>query len=1005
MPQILTTDVIRFTGGAGRWFVFLVVFAVPALALNPVSQVSQYAHTSWRSDAGITAVRRIKQTPDGYLWLATRAGLVRFDGVRFTTFKAGLERGLESSTTQDLVIDPDGSIWVATLGGGIAHNAAGKFRTYTVKDGLPSDEISSLYRDSRGTLWVGTRGAGIARMVNGRFEKLAVAIPPSPISAFLEGADQSLWIAAFGYGVFRLQNGILTSFTVNNGLPDNRVTCLYLDHSGRIWTAGYKGISSWNGIRFVPHPAVNAAVSYAISCTQDRAGNLWIASSSGLFRAQGDEVSHMDRDTGLSADFASDIFEDREGNLWVGTRGGLDQFRDSQVRIFTQRQGFIVNPGPIIAGSRGVWTTSNRQIGNITANAIGTWPLPSPSGSTTYTMSAEAEGGLWIGSDKGVTHWKGKQASLGLAVSGLDVRSLLQAHDGTVWIGAANRGLLCWKPSAAPPVLIETGVSDRFISTLAEDHSGTIWAGSNNGGGLYRLSGGIVRHFGRDEGLRSPDIYTVFIDRAGDLWIGSTGGLSWFENGRIRTVNSAQGLPADQVFAICDDFYDRLWLTGFAGIAAIGKKSLADLAAGRRNRVNPILYRIADGVQVNANIRFPIAARTPDGHVWFSLADGLAEVTPPDPAASHSTQFPVLVEEVTVDGAPQTEIGRVRMSPGTRSVEFRYTALTLSNAEAVRFRYRLEGIDKDWVYADTRRLAFYDNLKPGDYTFHVGASVDGAQWQESSALVLEQLPFLYQTWWFMLLASASAFSLAFSVYRLRVRQITREFNVRLEERVNERTRLARDLHDTLLQSFHGLMLRFQAVSKMLPEGTAKENLEKTLERADQAVAEGRSTIYDLRSSVTTSNELSEAVNAVGNELSTEGAAEFGVVVEGPTRELHPIIRDEIYRIAREVLRNAFKHAHARHVEAEISYGPRVFRLIIRDDGEGIPTEILEQGRPGHYGLRGIRERARQVGAELTIWSRAGAGTEISLSLAGSIAYGQPPRRSRLRIFGKKAGAS
>jgi signal transduction histidine kinase len=227
--------------------------------------------------------------------------------------------------------------------------------------------------------------------------------------------------------------------------------------------------------------------------------------------------------------------------------------------------------------------------------------------------------------------------------------------------------------------------------------------------------------------------------------------------------------------------------------------------------------------------------------------------------------------------------------------------------------------------------------------------------------------------------------------------------VRLEERVNERTRLARDLHDTLLQSFHGLMLRFQAVSKMLPEGKAKEQLEKTLERADQAIAEGRSAVYDLRASTTETNELSEALNAVGNELSKQDTAEFSLVVEGAVRGLHPIVRDELYRIAREALSNAFKHARARHIETEIEYGERAFRLRIRDDGEGIPAELLDRGRPGHYGLPGIRERARQVGADLTIWSRAHSGTEIDLRLAGSIAYGRPPRPGRFQLFRKKIG--
>jgi signal transduction histidine kinase len=285
----------------------------------------------------------------------------------------------------------------------------------------------------------------------------------------------------------------------------------------------------------------------------------------------------------------------------------------------------------------------------------------------------------------------------------------------------------------------------------------------------------------------------------------------------------------------------------------------------------------------------------------------------------------------------------------------------------------------------------------------IGSNNDGVWNENGAALDFSIAPAYYQTNWFRALIAVVVLAAAWGLYRLRLYQISREFNVRLEERVSERTRLARDLHDTLLQSFHGLMLRFQVVNKLLPEGKAKEQLEKALERADEAIAEGRSAVYDLRSSATTTNDLSEALNAAGNELSSEGSSEFGLVVEGPARDLHPIIRDEVYRISREALRNAFKHARARHIEAEINYGDRLFRLRIRDDGEGIPAEFLEQGCPGHYGLPGMRERARQAGADLTIWSRLGSGTEIELSLAGSIAYATLPRRSRLMIFGKKVG--
>jgi signal transduction histidine kinase/ligand-binding sensor domain-containing protein len=836
-------------------------------------------------------------------------------------------------------------------------------------------------------------------MVGGHFEKVPFAIPPSPITAFLEGPGHSLWIAAWGYGVFRLQDGTLTSFTIQDGLPANRVNALYRDYAGRMWTAGSKGISFWNGTRFLVDSAVNALLteSEVISCTEDRDGNLWIASSSGLFRVHGDEVSRMDRSTGLSGDFANDIFEDREGNLWVGTRSGLDRFRDQQVRLFSQPNG------PIVADNGAVWTASNKQITRIGADTIRTWPLSLPARSITHTLLSEPDAGFLIGFDNGVGSWTSEHSPLASELSRLDVVSLLRAHDGGLWIGTSNRGLLRWKPSEGSQGLTETGLPDRFITTLAEDRTGAIWAGSNAGGGLYRLSSGNVQHFGRDQGLPAPEIYTIFVDGKDQIWIGSTGGLSWFQGGRIRTLNSQRGLPADQVFAILDDSYDRLWFTGFAGISAIDKKSLTDWAAGRRPNVNPLLYRSAQGLQVRTvgNV-FPNCARTPDGHLWFSIADGLVEVTPPDPAASHPPQFPVLVEDVTVDGIPHTQFGRIQMPPGTRSVELRYTALTLSDAEAVRFRYRLEGVDNDWVYADTRRIAFYNNLKPGDYKFRIAARVGEEQWQESSALALEQLPFFYQTWWFMVLGSLAALSLVLFVYRLRVSQAVDRIQAGFQQRIDERTRIARDLHDTLLQSFQASLIQMQRARNHFSRSPeeAIRTLDTAIGSAGQAIAEGRDAIQDLRPTRTPQSDLEHLLNVAGQELAEANAngtpPAFRVTVEGSHRSLSPIVHDEIYRIGRELLRNAFRHAQASRIEAEIRYDNRKLRLRIRDDGRGIDREIMAEGaRAGHWGLPGARERATQIGARLDFWSEAGAGTEVELTVPASTAYAksQAPRPS------------
>ena len=1001
--RLLKTDLVSFGRRTCFGLVCATAFILPALALNPAYQITQYVHTSWGIGAGLQSVRQVKQSPDGYLWLATRGGLVRFDGVRFSTFSASSDKGLESSTMQEIVIDPDGSMWVASLGGGLVHYQAGVFRSYTSHDGLPSDDINAIYRDSHDVLWIGTRGGAIARMVGSHFENVSLGIPAGRIDAFLEDADQSLWIATFGNGVFRLKNGKVSSFSVKDGLPDAHVIDLYRDRTGKIWTVGGNGISYWNGNAFVSLRAVNAVVSVAIRCTEDRDGNFWIASSSGLVRMHDGEVSKMDRSQGLSSDSIEDIFEDREGNIWVGTRAGLDRLSDSAMRTFGTREGLFNNPQAIVADRvGGVWTVSGHQVARIFANKLSIWPITLPAGSIPLSMLSDDGSGFFVGFDGGIRQWNRERVDTGTEMAGVEVRSLLRARNGDIWIGTARRGLLRWRPLLESGARTETVVPHASIYTLAEDHAGVIWAGSADGGGLYRVAGQDVQHYGAKEGLRSPNVYTVFVDRNGDLWIGSIGGLSWFQQGQIRTVNSQQGLPSDQVFSMLDDGYDRLWLVTFGGIASIEKKNLAEWAAGQRRRVNPTVYRSSEGYQAQF-LPFPNAVRSTDGHLWFSLGQAVAEVTP-TPPTSRAPDFPVLIEDIGIDGVVHSEQGRIQIPPGARSVQLRYTALKLSNPETLRFRYRLEGIDNDWVNADTRRLAFYNNLKPGAYTFRVDATAGEEQWRESSVLVLEQLPFFYQTWWFTLIASASVLCLVFSVYRFRLRQAVHRVQAGFQQRIDERTRIARDLHDTLLQSFQGLLFEFQAARNLFsrhPE-EAIRTLDGAIGSAEAAIVEGRDAIQNLRAVSSVHSDLANLLTVAGKELSDSqrsngNGTAFRLTVEGPPQSLSPVVQDEVYRIGREVLGNAFRHARAGKIEVEIRYDNRILRLRIRDDGIGIDPKVLSEGaRPGHWGLPGVRERAKLVGGKLDLWSEAGAGTEIQIAVPASVAYLKSPDA---RVFG------
>jgi signal transduction histidine kinase len=415
-------------------------------------------------------------------------------------------------------------------------------------------------------------------------------------------------------------------------------------------------------------------------------------------------------------------------------------------------------------------------------------------------------------------------------------------------------------------------------------------------------------------------------------------------------------------------------------------------------------YDQADGLESTEGVkRSQSVVSDSAGRIWFSLRSGLSVV---DSSQITDYSVPALthIEAITADNNPVKVAGSVRIPPSPRRITFEYTGLSLAVPGRIRFRYFLEDFDNSWSQPVAAREAVYTNLGPGSYRFRLVASNSEGLWNgPETAIALNVAPAYYQNYWFRLSCIAAFLGMLAAAHQLRLRQLSREFNLRLEERVAERTRIARELHDTLLQSFQGLMLRLQVVHELLPEGKAKDQLEQTLNRADQAIAEGRNAVYDLRSSTMTTNDLAQVVRALGNELAAQNAAAFRLVVEGPPRDMHPILRDELYRITREALRNAFSHARAHQIEVEFSYTERLFRLRIRDDGEGIAPDILRHGRPGHYGLAGIGERARQIGAKLSIWSGAGAGTEIELSIPASNAYDRSPKRSRWRLFREKVG--
>jgi signal transduction histidine kinase len=526
--------------------------------------------------------------------------------------------------------------------------------------------------------------------------------------------------------------------------------------------------------------------------------------------------------------------------------------------------------------------------------------------------------------------------------------------------------------------------------------------------GLSSFSNGQWRTYTTVEGLPSPEVNCLFEDSSGTLWSGTSAGLAFFASNRFQVPHESPDVLREQIVGMAEDKSGRFWIATSDHVLRVPRDKLL---SGVVKAVDVREYDQADGLESTEGVkRSQSVVSDSAGRIWFSLRRGLSVV---DSSQITDYSLPALphIEAIIADNNTANLAASVRIPPSPRRITFEYTGLSLAVPGRIRFRYFLEGFDSTWSQPVAAREAVYTNLGPGSYRFRLVASNSEGLWNgPETTIALNVAPAYYQTYWFRLSCVAAFLALLVALYQFRLQQVARQFNMRLEERVNERTRIARDLHDTLLQSFHGLMLRFQAASNMFASrpAEAKQTLDSAIDEAAQAITEGRDAVEGLRSSTVVTNDLACAITTLGEELATseinQNSAIFHVEVEGTPQNLHPILRDEVYRIAGEAVRNAFKHAQAQRIEVEIQYGERQLRLRVRDDGKGIdPKHRNEDGRAGHYGLRGMRERTKLMRGKLTVWSELDSGTEVELSIPASTAYAASPAPRRSWLAEKFSG--
>jgi signal transduction histidine kinase len=657
-------------------------------------------------------------------------------------------------------------------------------------------------------------------------------------------------------------------------------------------------------------------------------------------------------------------------SVWLGTLDGLNRWNDGRVTVYRMGSGGL--------------------LGNV------------------HSLFQDEGGRIWVSTNGGVAWFENGRLIPVSGVPGGNVHSIAGDRAGNLWISNQDHGLFHLLDRSVVEQIPWAGLvrNDSARALFPDPLQGGLWLGLRKGGVAYFKDGQVRASYAGGDGLGEGLVDGLQLEPDGTLWAATEGGLSRVKDGHVATLTSKNGLPCDSVHWAMEDDDHTFWLDTACGLVRTPRTELDAWVADPKRTIQATVFDSSDGVRSRAGASggySPRVAKSADGKLWFATLDGVSVIDPRH-LPFNKLPPPVHIEQITADRKKYETSSSQRLPPLVRDLEIDYTALSLLEPGKIRFRVKLEGFDPDWKDMGNDRKAFYTNLAPRNYRFRVMASNNSGVWNESGdSFDFSVAPTYYQTRWFQASCAAALLLMLWALYRYRLHQIAQEFNARLDERVNERTRIARDLHDTLLQSFHGLMFRFQAARNMLPRRPeeAMQALDGALERTEQAIAEGRDAIHGLRASTTVTNELAQAVTALGNELASQDSGRFHVMVEGPPRDLHPILRDEIYAIAREAVRNAFCHAQADKIEADIRYSGSLFQLRIRDDGKGLDPEVVAEGRAGHYGVPGMRERAKRIGGRLDVWTGTGAGTEIELSIPGSIAYGTSSGRGVLGLFRKK----
>jgi signal transduction histidine kinase/ligand-binding sensor domain-containing protein len=970
---------------------------VAATSAHAQRAMSQYVRDEWTSDRGFPGgpVHAVTQTSDGYLWIGAEKGLVRFDGLSFRLLEP-TARPNTAPAVLGVVPAPDGSVWARMRGIALVRYRHGAFENVLATLGSAESIVTAMERGVDNSVLAATLGGGAMIWRNGRADTIldASALPgASFVISMAQARADEFWLGTRGAGAVRVQGTSIMRIT--DGLPDLKVNCLLAIDDRQVWIGTDKGVVRWTGTAIsrsgIPGMLTNLQ---ALAMIRDRAGSVWIAAGpDGLVRV--DDAGRASRSPSDSAPGrnVSSVFEDRDGNIWVGTGRGIERWRNPPFTSFSAAQGVppsAVGPLYVDDDGRAWFAPTSGGLFSIEEGVAAPVTAGGLDRDIVYSI-AGAGSDVWVGRQRGgVTRlrrsagaWSALHVTEAEGLAQNSVYAVALARDGAVWAGTLSAGASRIVDGAATTFTTANGLASNTITSIAEGLDGTVWFGTPAGLSAHSRDG--WRTYTTRDGLPSNDVNTVFVGPRGILWAGTAEGLAFVQDGRLQACPGMPMALRTSIFGLAMDRSGSLWLNTIDRVFRVDRDPLIRCDVADRDVRE---YGVADGLLAPDSMkRHRTLVTDARGRVWLALGRGISVA---DPARADAATLPALthVESMSADGGPVDLEGTIAIPAGRRRIAFVYTGLSLSVPERVRYRYRLDGFDRDWSEPTADRQAVYTNLGHGQYRFRVMASNGDGLWNGSeTALAFAIQPMLWQTQWFQVVAIVIGLAAAAGLYRLRVRQVANRLTVRFDERLAERTRIAQELHDTLLQGFLSASMQMHVAVDRLPEDSpARPAFTRVLDLMSRVIEEGRNAVRGLRSSAGEAHDLEHAFSGIQGELASGQATAYRVIVEGQPRRLNPAVRDDVYRIGREGLVNAFRHSAATAVEIEIEYAPGELRLFVRDDGRGIDPQIARTGTPGHWGIAGMQERAARVGGSLTIRSRAAAGTEIELRVPGRAAF-------------------